>query len=139
MRTGPIITIEDDEDDQFLIRRAVQELAIPNELRFFSNGVEALHYLEVTAEKPFIILCDMNMPLMSGLELRERIEANDYLKNKAIPFIFLTTDASPDLVSKAYQATIQGFFRKATKYEALKEQLRSITDYWNNCLHPNSS
>ena len=135
---GPIISIEDDADDQFLIRSVVEELNIPNKLLFFGNGLEALLFLETTKEQPFVILCDINMPVMNGLELRERIENNDYLKKKSIPFIFLTTADNPRIIDTAYSATIQGFFKKENSFAELKSRIKIIFDYWQCCLHPNS-
>ncbi|MCE6987829.1 response regulator [Dyadobacter sp. CY323] len=135
---GPIISIEDDADDQFLIRSVVEELNIPNKLLFFGNGLEALLFLETTKEQPFVILCDINMPVMNGLELRERIEKNDYLKRKSIPFVFLTTADNPLIIDTAYSSTIQGFFKKENSFTELKNRFRVIYEYWQCCLHPNS-
>ncbi|MFD2933260.1 response regulator [Spirosoma flavum] len=135
---GPLISIEDDEDDQYLIARIIEALAIPNELLFFSNGEEALRYLETTSEQPFLILCDINMPIMDGLELRKRINKSDYLRKKSIPFVYLTTAASPELVRIAYDETVQGFHKKAAQYADFQEQIELIIKYWQNCLHPNS-
>ncbi|MBC3787641.1 response regulator [Spirosoma utsteinense] len=134
---GPIISIEDDEDDQYLIEQTIKELDIPNEIRFFLNGKEALTYLETTEEKPFLILCDVNMPVMNGLELRHHINDSVYLRQKSIPFIYLTTAANPQLIQAAYDATVQGFYKKASNYVGMREQIRLIVEYWQSCLHPN--
>ena len=134
----PIIQIEDDPDDQFLVQKALTDLDVHNPVRFFNNGQQALDYLLITKEKPLVILCDINMPTMNGLELRDQIDNNPYLKEKAVPFVFFTTSANADLVRKAYAGNIQGFYQKEVGYEALKQQLNSIILYWKNCLHPNS-
>ena len=134
----PIIQIEDDPDDQFLVRQALDNLSIPYPIRLFTNGQDALNYLKVMDEQPLVILCDINMPLMNGLELRDRIEADEHLRKKAIPFIFFTTSASRELVNKAYERTIQGFHQKESQFGALERQLALIIHYWQNCLHPNS-
>ncbi|MCE7064849.1 response regulator [Dyadobacter sp. CY326] len=135
---GPIISIEDDFDDQFLIRSVVEELQIPNPLIFFTNGLEALLYLETATEQPFVILCDINMPVMNGLELRNRIEENEYLRKKSIPFIFLSTADNPHIISTAYESTIQGFFKKENSFDDLKKRIKIIFEYWQSCLHPNN-
>jgi len=135
---GPIICIEDDLDDQFLLKTAVSELEIPNRILFFENGLEALLYLETTHEQPFLILCDINMPVMNGLELRERIDGNAYLKKKAIPFVFLSTADNPQIVNAAYNSTIQGFYKKLSSFTSFKGQIKIIVDYWQHCLHPNT-
>lgn len=75
---------------------------------------------------------------MSGIEFRKCLNENEYLRQKSIPFLFITTAASPDLVNIAYDQTVQGFFRKANSYAELKEQLTLILTYWTRCLHPSS-
>ncbi len=129
--------VEDDEDDQFLIGEAVRNLGLPNELRFFPNGQIALDYLETTTEQPFIILCDINMPLMNGLELRKHINKSEYLRKKSIPFIFLTTAANEKAIETAFEESVQGFYKKASQYADLQEQIRLIVTYWQSSLHPN--
>lgn len=135
--TGPILSIEDDEDDRHFIGKIIQEMNLPNPLRFFENGLEALHYLQSTSEQPFLILCDINMPLMTGLELRQQINESQYLRHKAIPFVFLTTSSSPDTVCKAFDATVQGYYKKASTYPEMARQLTRIIEYWQFGLHPN--
>ncbi|WP_421826072.1 response regulator [Larkinella sp.] len=135
---GPIISIEDDDDDQFLLAQIIKQLDIPNEIRFFSNGQLALQYLEVTDEQPFLILCDINMPIMNGLELRRRINQNEYLREKSIPFVYLTTAANIDIIREAYGEEVQGFFQKATDYAGFQHQMKLLVEYWQSCLHPNS-
>lgn len=135
---GPLVYIDDDEDDQLLFKQAVKELGFSNEIRSFSNGSAVLTYLETTTDEPLLLLCDLNMPLMDGLELRRRIDESEYLKQKSIPFIYFTTAASPEQVQQAYRGAIQGFHTKAMVFSDLKEQLQVIITYWQSCLHPNS-
>lgn len=135
---GPIVYIDDDEDDQLLFNWAVTSLKLPNQIRSFYDGQAALNYLLTTKEKPLMILCDVNMPTMNGLELRNYIDATPQLRQKAIPFIFYTTDASPDLVKLAYEGTIQGYYDKVHSLVKLKDQLGLIVAYWQSCVHPNN-
>lgn len=134
---GPIICVEDDEDDQYLISQAAKDLAITNPLRFFTNGKEALDYLNDTDERPFLILCDINMPFMNGIEFRRHIIESEFLRKKSIPFIYLSTAANPGVIEEAYKAMVQGFYKKASQYEKLQEQIQVIVAYWQHCLHPN--
>lgn len=135
---APILVIEDDEDDQLLIQEAINSLAIMNPVVFFSNGAEAITYLIAVPEAPLVILSDVNMPAMNGIELRHMIDLDEYLKLKCIPFVFFTTAADQRLVNTAYRMTIQGYFKKERTFKGLTEQLRAIFDYWDKCLHPNS-
>lgn len=137
-KIGPIISIEDDPDDQFLLKSVLDEMKLPNPIYFFENGLEALKFLEVSTEQPFMILCDINMPVMNGMELRKRIDDNPVLKKKAIPFIFLSTSGSLPLIEEAYKSTIQGFYKKGNSFQDFKKQIELMVDYWQACLHPNT-
>ena len=137
-KVGPIIVIEDDEDDQFLIQEAISELHVENTVILFNNGLQAHEYLLITKDQPLVILCDINMPVMNGLELRDLIENNPYLKKKAIPFIFLSTSDNAQLIEKAYRGTIQGFYKKSSNFLVFRTALDSIIRYWKLCLHPNN-
>ena len=137
-KIGPILLIEDDEDDQLIISQAIRNLGIVNPVQVFNNGQDALDYLEATPQTPFLILCDINMPRLNGIELKDKINQNEYLRKKAIPFVFLTTTAEEKVVKKAYRELAQGFCQKASKMVELERQLRAIVEYWQSCLHPSS-
>jgi CheY-like chemotaxis protein len=138
MTKGPIIIIEDDKDDRDIYAEIITDLQIPNPLRFFPNGLDALNYLLMTPEQPFIILCDINMPIMNGLELKEKIQADDFLKQKGIPFVFISTNATPAAVRKAHLLSVQGYFAKPNSYSAVQAMLTKIFDYWELCKHINN-
>src|SRR5688500_6278731 len=135
-KKGPLIIVEDDIDDQEIIREVFDSLGLKNTLLLFSDGFEALTYLQTTAEQPFLILCDINLPKINGLELRERINADEKLRKKSIPFIFFSTNAGRDAVEKAYDLTVQGFFVKNHTLQELRDTLSLIVNYWAHCKHP---
>lgn len=135
-RIAPIIVIDDDPDDHYIISEIGDRLGIKNRLVFFRSGKDMIHYLRTTAEKPFIILCDINMPHMNGLELRRIIDNDDELRKKSIPFLFFSTAASDQQISEAYDLTVQGFFIKESGFEETTKTLKLILDYWSRCLHP---
>lgn len=134
----PIVIVEDDADDQYFIRTIFEKLGVTAELRFFEDGLSALTYLETATSKTFLILCDINMPVMNGLELRRKIQENIELRKKSIPFVFLSTAARPREVEEAYDLTVQGFFVKASQLTEMEKSLELILQYWMNCKHPNS-
>ncbi|HYH13638.1 MAG TPA: response regulator, partial [Flavisolibacter sp.] len=111
-KTGPIIIVEDDPEDQEVIADVLQLNGVKNELKFFDNGKLALDYLLKTTDNPFLIICDINMPVMNGLELRKEINKSDVLTQKSIPFVFYTTHAEKHAVEEAYRMSVQGFFQK---------------------------
>lgn len=135
---GPIVYINDDEDDQLLVKQAIRELGFTSGLRLFDNGVDALTYLQTTTEQPLLILSDVSLPLMTGLELRQRIEADATLRQRSIPFLFYTTHPLPSVVGRAYEYVTQGFHTKEDRYDDFKAQLNLIITYWQSCMHPAS-
>lgn len=135
--SGPLIVIEDDPDDQDMIKRVLSKMELGNEQIFFSDGEQALKYLENGAtEKPFLIISDINMPLMNGLDLKRYIQSKESLRQKCYPFVFLTTTVTTSQVSLAYNPTVEGFFAKGQSYDELKEVLKTIITYWKKSNHP---
>ena len=135
-RLGPIIIIEDDPDDQDILKEVFHSLQVPNKLKFFSQCEDAYSYLETTSEKPFLIFSDINLPKMSGAELKKKINENANLRRKSIPFVFLTTTSSHEAVLEAYESLAQGFFTKPNNVESLKRMIQMILDYWKISRHP---
>jgi CheY-like chemotaxis protein len=83
----PILLVEDDRIDAMAVQRIAREMKIPNQLVLKTNGEEALEYLKNNTIQPCIILLDINMPKMNGIELLKIIKADDTLKN--IPVVFV--------------------------------------------------
>lgn len=136
---GAIILIEDDKDDQDILREVLQELGVKNPLLFFDDCDKAYAHLMSTKEKPFLIFCDINLPKTNGIELKRRIDSTDTLRKKAIPFVFLTTSNTQSTVEEAYRITnLQGYFTKAVSFPELQEKVKFILDYWSAALHPKS-
>lgn len=137
MKNGPIILVEDDMDDQELIIDALKLLKVTNEVKTFDNGQKAFDFLKITDKQPFMIISDLNLPVMNGLQLKSEIDKNEYLKSKCIPFIFLSTSAETKAVKEAYDLCVQGFFVKEITYDGIYKQLKGMIDYWKSCRHPN--
>lgn len=139
MKSGPIIVVEDDEDDKDILQEILVELKVPNKLIWFNRSADAFHYLKTTSDQPFVIISDVNLPVETGIEFKGRIDADPQLRHKSIPFLFYSTSVDKHTVTQAYtQLTVQGFFQKPNQYEDIKAQFRLIVEYWNFCRHPNS-
>lgn len=134
---GPIILIDDDEDDQLLLKPLLETIAPNSPILLFSDGEEAIEFLRTTDQRPFLIISEISMQKMTGLELRRQIEQDGQLRKRAIPFIFFTHPVYKHLIEEAYDLTIQGFFEKKVNVRAIRSQLEAIVAYWSNCLHPN--
>lgn len=136
---GPIVIIDDDQDDQDILVDVANELNLPNKLQFFGNTHEAFAYLKNTSDKPLVIISDINLPQESGVELKRRIDEDYQLREKSIPFIFFSTFIEKRIVDIAYkELTIQGFFKKSNHYKEIRDTFKMIVDYWSICKHPNS-
>lgn len=133
---GEIIFIEDDKDDQELFLQAYQELGIGNKLSIFSTAMEAYQYFNNTKKDLFLIISDINMPQMSGIELRDKMQQLGEVKLRSIPFLFLTTGTAKDNILYAYTHSVQGFFVKPDSYRELKALLKNVLEYWSCCAEP---
>jgi CheY-like chemotaxis protein len=135
-KSGPIIIIEDDNDDQELLDETFKTLNYPNQIMFFRDGSKALDFIEATDVKPFLILSDVNMPTINGFELRKRVLANAELSVRCIPYLFFTSGANKQGVQDAYAMSAQGFFIKPNTMQALENTIRKIVEYWQECFAP---
>ena len=136
-KAGPIIIIEDDQDDQEMLTEIFSDLDYKNETIFFGDGEAALAFLVATEIEPFIIFSDINMPKLNGVELSEKVHNNEDLRIKSIPYLFFTTTAEQKHVVDAYSKSIQGFFVKPAKFAELKRTIKIIVEYWQECVSPN--
>lgn len=141
MRTqGTLLLIENDPGDIHLFKLAAKELGFDNQIKIAHDGSEALEYIKdvKSSSDLFMILCDMNMPLMTGMELKREIEKTSRMHRKAIPFVFLSTSATIEFVEEAYELGAQGCFKKGTNYQDYIDTLQIIIKYWDLCEHPGS-
>jgi CheY-like chemotaxis protein len=139
MKSGPIILVEDDVEDEEVFADILKQLNVTNKLHWFNNCPEALDYLKTTPEQPFIIFCDVNLPVMTGVEFKRQIDADPQLRTKSIPFVFYSTAAEQSTVNEVYtQMTVQGFFQKGSSFKEIRETIDRILGYWRACKHPNT-
>lgn len=130
--------IDDDQEDLDIFSYAFKEINTGNEIVTFCDGIKALEFLKISEREFLFILCDINMPKLNGLELRQCIYDDVVLRQRSIPFLFLSTADNRIFVDKAYDLSVQGYFRKPAHLDEVKEMLRSIIVYWQYSHHPNS-
>ncbi|MEP7257193.1 MAG: response regulator [Flavitalea sp.] len=135
-QTGPIILIEDDEDDQMVLRDIFKELQLVNELIVCASGIQALEYLRDPSVEPFLVLSDLNMPVMNGLQVLDIIRQDDALSAKCFPYIFMSTAASKPTVTQAFSLGGQGFFTKPASVKVFEETIHCIVQYWQKSNRP---
>lgn len=134
--TKPILLLEDDTVDAMTVKRALKELKVTNPLVRTCNGEEGLAYLrEEKNPKPCVILLDLNMPKMNGLEFLKVIKAEEQLK--MIPAIVLTTSKDDQERIRGYQLNVAGYLIKPVDYAKFVEAVRIIDLYWTLSEMPN--
>ncbi|MEJ7829684.1 MAG: response regulator [Segetibacter sp.] len=137
MNKKPIIVIDDDDDDLELILQAFSELDVENEIIAFDDGLKFLEYIKATEIGTFFILCDVNIPKLSGMELKKIIHNDEKLRIKCVPFIFLSTSRASTSIMEAYSYGVQGYFVKPNTLPEIKHMLQSMITYWSESQHPN--
>ena len=102
------------------------------------SGQEGLDQLDATNHLPDLIISDLSMPDMNGLEFLNKVHTELPSHKRSVPFIFFSTSATPDAIKKAYSMHVQGFFVKPHAMAETKRVLQLIISYWQTCRHPNN-
>jgi DNA-binding NtrC family response regulator len=133
---GKIILVDDEAYEQDFLGRALNEKNWDIKIEYFNNVDDALEYLEINSDDIFLVISDMDMPKKSGLDFKKTLDSNAYLRQKTIPFIFVTNSLSNERVTEAYQYHIQGYFQKPMTSKEQTQMLEIIIKYWVTCIHP---
>ena len=130
-----ILLIEDDQVDAMTVKRALKDLRLPHELIHSENGEAALVYLKAeTSKHPGVILVDLNMPKMNGIEFLKNIKSDPELKK--IPVVVLTTSRNEKDVVESFEFSVAGYMVKPADYKKFMEAIKVIHDYWALSLLP---
>jgi len=133
----PILLVEDDTVDVMTVKRALKDLKVINILARAGNGEEALVYLRNdNNEMPCVILLDLNMPKMNGIEFLKVVKADAKLKR--IPAIVLTTSKDDQDRLQTFQFNVAGFIVKPVDYKKFVEAMRIVDLYWTLSELPNT-
>ncbi|CAG9933921.1 response regulator [Candidatus Nitrotoga arctica] len=125
----PILLVEDDQVDTMTVIRALKDIHVTNPLIQQENGEDALNYLsDSNNEKPCIILLDLNMPIMNGIEFLQVLKHDDQLKG--IPVVVLTTSEEQQDKVNSFNLGVAGYMAKPVDYLQFVEVMRSIDTYW---------
>jgi CheY-like chemotaxis protein len=133
---GVFVFVDDNKHMQKVMKRCLKELKLDNQLVCCYNGEEALSYLKDTNDKIFMIVSEVTMPKIDGLELKRIIELTPELKTKSIPFFYLTEVTLDAVIKTAYGMGIQGYFKKSHDSEKVMKDLTCIFELWTHCIHP---
>ena len=125
----PILLVEDDQVDKMTVVRALKEIHVTNPLVHRENGEDAVNYLQDPAnDRPCIILLDLNMPIMNGIEFLKTIKNDGNLKR--IPVVVLTTSEEQQDKVNSFDLGVAGYMAKPVDYRQFVEVMRSIDAYW---------
>ncbi len=132
-RAVNILLVEDNEIDREGVRRAFARHRIANPIHDAVDGVEALEVLrgtngKVALPRPYIILLDINMPRMSGVELLQRLRADDQLHDSVV--FVLTTSSSEEEKMAAYDLNIAGYIVKSNVGPGFIRLVEMLERYW---------
>ena len=127
-----VLHVEDDPDHLELVRRCFRALENGFGLEQVHDGEQALAYLNQRLEHgealPHLVLLDLRMPKMGGLEVLQELKARELLKR--LPVVILSTSNAPDDIRGAADAHANGYLVKPGDLKSLRTMLRRIDDYW---------
>ena len=135
--TGKIILlVEDNPDDELLALRALRKNDGPNEVVVARDGVEALDYLFGTGEydcrntsiMPQLVLLDLKLPKIDGLEVLQRIRADE--RTRFLPVVILTSSREQEDVASGYSLGANSYIRKPVDFEQFTEAVEQLKHYW---------
>ncbi|PQA59648.1 response regulator [Siphonobacter curvatus] len=131
MATKPLfLIVDDDADDRDLLNLAYQEGSYQCDLVFAEDGREALKLLEQSPVRPSVMLVDINMPGMNGLELLQKLKSS--ARWKGMPVVMLTTSNNPRLIHDAYSMGANSYLVKPDNYHTLSSLWDALYGFWTN-------
>lgn len=128
-----ILLVEDNEDDIILTKEAFEENRLANKLNVVKTGMDALRYLKkeepyLDAVKPDIILLDLNLPEMSGVEVLQKIKNEEDLQD--IPVVILTTSNLEQDIVKSYKLHANCYINKPVNLDNFFEVIKVLGEFW---------
>lgn len=125
----PILLVEDDRVDAMTVERALKENHVDNRLDVVSNGEDAItHLRNPQEERPCLILLDLNMPRMNGIEFLRVVKRDEVLKK--IPVVVLTTSRNEQDKVDSFRLSVAGYMIKPVDYKKFFKVIQTINLYW---------
>ena len=128
-----VLLVEDNPADQMLAQQAFKDANTPCTLNIVADGEQAMMYLRnidqyKNANRPKLILLDLNMPKMDGHEVLEAVKTDPELAG--IPVVILTTSSNPKDVKSCYAAHANSYVRKPADMNEFTDAVRNLEHYW---------
>jgi len=128
-KTLNVLLVEDNLIEVMKMKRTISLLELPHNIHEAKNGEEALQVLEDKSNLPDIILLDLNMPKINGIEFLKILKADEDLKH--IPTIILTTSSNQKDLLECYKTGMSGYVLKPLKYEDYVNKIKTVLEYWS--------
>jgi len=136
MKNKVILLVEDNPDDEELTRLAFEECRLANRLVIVRDGQEALDYLFAageyadrdTSEMPQVILLDLKLPKIDGLEVLYRVRADE--RTKLLPVVVLTSSKEEQDMVESYSIGANSYIQKPVDYNQFVDAVRQLGLYW---------
>lgn len=125
-----ILLIEDDAIEVMKFNRVLSSLNFKHKIIEANNGEEAIKILKEKETVPDVIILDLNMPKINGIEFLGILKGDDYLKY--IPAIILTTSNNRKDVLECYKIGIAGYLLKPLKYDDYVDRIKRLIEYWSD-------
>jgi CheY-like chemotaxis protein len=122
-----IIMIEDDEGHARLIEKNIRRAGVNNEIKHFANGTDAIEHLFSEAVRdggPLLVLLDLNLPDMQGVDILARLKSDDKLKRT--PVVVLTTTDDQREIQRCYDLGCNVYITKPVEYESFAQAIRQL-------------
>lgn len=134
-----ILMADDDPDDRLLAQEALREIRIDDCLEFVEDGEQLMAYLQRegdygngVAQRPDLILLDLNMPRKNGREVIEELKADPKLRR--IPVIVFTTSSAEEDIIRSYELGVNSFIVKPASFEGFIDVMRTFNRYWTETV-----
>jgi two-component system response regulator len=132
MGEGTILIVEDDDNDLTLIQRALKKARVSNTVHVARDGVEALDLLldgaATLAALPMVVLLDVKLPRVDGLEVLQRIRGD--ARTETLPVVMLTSSDEQEDVLRAYELGVNSYVRKPIDFVQFQDMLGQVGLYW---------
>jgi two-component system response regulator len=125
-----ILLVEDNSDDEQLTLRAMRQSDVPNIIRVARDGAEALEFLFGPAAQrlPDLVLLDLKLPKVSGLEVLERIRKEE--RTRTLPIVILTSSDEEKDIVESYNHGANSYIRKPVDFDEFIDAVRQLGLYW---------
>lgn len=128
-----VILIDDDEDEYYLLNHALTNYSVQIVLHQYRQAQEITHHLETSPTLPSLILLDMHMPVLSGVDVLNFIKQHQFLKN--IPVVVWSGDLQPSEVNACYEAGAASVILKPGSSVEMAESINNLCNYWFVTVH----